>query len=133
MRDGVDSPVTRAEEGTQNPAHEADHNGSEKRIPEAIHRKRRDDLGHKHQHQGIHHQNEKAHRYNDEGDAEQEQNWPNEGIDDSQKERGPKEGAGALAMDSRNDFFGSEYGDGRYQPANQESSHSQKLIPVGFF
>jgi hypothetical protein len=36
-------------------------------------------------------------------------------------------------MNAGNEFFGGEYGHGRYQPANQESSHSQKLIPVGFF
>ena len=76
-----------------NRACDADDDGTEKRRPKTGHLKIIQHRGNKTEHCRIHYEDKQAHRDYRERQRKQEHQWPNECIDQAQKERGEYEAA----------------------------------------
>src|SRR5690349_10864081 len=122
MGQDMNTAVTTAEKRAEQPAYERNNDRAEHRTPKSVDLKAGHDFADDLQHQRIDDQNEEAQRYQNEGKAEQQQNGPDKGVDDSEQQGGAQQAADPSITESNN-IRGHENGERSDKPPKHKVSH----------
>lgn len=125
----MNGSVAGPEEATQDPTDQTDYDPGKESRPESRDMEAGDHLGDKEDQEGIDHQDEEAHRHDDEGEAQEEQNRPYQSIDDTKEESSPEKGAGSVIRDARNEPGGPQNRESGDKPSEQEFLHISSIWP----
>lgn len=103
VRNGVDFSITCPEKCTQDPACQADDDGTKEGRPKSVDMKSRDEGSYKLKEEGVNNKNEQPHRHQNERETQKEQERTNKGVDNPQKEGGSDKCKKRIRMDSANE------------------------------
>ena len=122
MRQHVDSSITPAKECAQQPADEGNNDRAKNRAPEAMDLKARHNLAHELQHQRVDYQNEEAECYQNQRETQEQKDWADKSVDDSEKKRRAQQTADSGVIDPHY-WRCHKHGKRRDKPAKNEMPH----------
>ena len=125
----VHASIASAEERTQDPADDADHDRAPECAPEAVHMKSQNDSVHQKQQEPVQNQNKQAQGNENDRRAEDQQERPNKCVENTEQEGGADERGNGVVMDSADNRGGDHHCNRCDSPSKNELFDADHALP----